>query len=117
MISIATQLGIEPQPAPAVLDTTSLLGQIHAIAFPKCVKRERRVVRKVGHRMAQILHLLKDGLRHSTAYLGRKCGMSMNAVYQSLWHMEKAGFVRKAGYIKRGKNYITLWQKAGEVKS
>lgn len=109
MSLLNTLLGLQPiRPA----DPMSALGQLHAIAYPQRVKRGRQAMLKVGHRMAQIMELLADGLRHSTRYLAKKLGVSLDTLYHSLRCMRRAGMVRKAGQLKRGRNYIALWVKA-----
>lgn len=106
MSLLNTLLGLQPiRPA----DPMSALGQLHAIAYPQRVKRGRKSMLKVGHRMAQIMELLADGLRHSTRYLARKIGVSLDTIHHSLRCMKKAGMVRKVGQLKRGRNYISLW--------
>lgn len=109
MSLLKTLIGMQPiRPD----NPASALGQLCAIAYPSRLVRERKTFHKVGRRMAQIMELLSDGLRHSTLYIARKLGISMDSARKSLRCMRLAHLVRKAGAGKLRGRVVNMWVRA-----
>lgn len=95
--------------------TSSLLGQLAAVASPRRIRKERRERKEVpimGFRMREIADLLADGTRYSTAYIAQKLGTTTELAYKSLRCLSAQGHAQQCGSVKHGKTFVSVWRAA-----